>query len=65
MAAWTFISSVVCILLFVHVQCEEEQEANTPDNGAKANVIQFHYDKDSSQTFAYTTFASKDLTLHS
>ena len=37
MAAWTFISSVVCILLFVHVQCEEEQEANTPDNGAKAN----------------------------
>ena len=65
MAARTLISSVVFILLFVHVQCEEEQEANTPDNGTNANVIQFHYDKNSSQTFAFTTFASKDLTLQS
>ena len=65
MAAWTFIFSVVFFLLFVHVQCEEEQEANTPDNGTNVNVIQFHYDKNSSQTFAYTTLASKDLTLQS
>ena len=65
MAAWTFISNVVFILLFVHVRCEEEQEANTSDNGTNANVIQFHYDKNSSQTFAITTFASKDSTLRS